>query len=103
MLALTPMDLIKSGDAIKKIRADLVFEPSSPGDKLLPGASALPASIGSKMTIKNALLGALVVATGYLGYVVFFAKPTKKPAATSSGTVSGLFFGRRRRRRRRRR
>lgn len=98
MLAMTPFELIKSANPLKTIRTTMVLEPTSPGDKLLPGASALPASIGSKMTIKNALLGALVVATGYLGYVVFFAKPTKKSAA---GTVSGLFGARRRRRRRR--
>ncbi len=76
------------------------LQPSSGGGQLLPGASALPPAIGSKFTVRNALIGGAVVAA--IGAIYFWLlPPKKKPTATTPpGPVAGLFgLGRRRRRR----
>jgi hypothetical protein len=76
----------------------------TPTESLLPGASMLPTAIGSKLTVKNALLGAVVAITGYLAYAMLIAPPKKKaPAASATAAVAGLFGVRYRRRTRRRR
>ncbi len=73
-------------------------EPTSP---MLPGASLLPPSVGSKFTVRNALIGGGIALAGYLAWT--FLGPKKKSSSASSPAakaVAGLFGARRRRRRR---
>lgn len=58
------------------------------GDTLLPGAGLLPAAVGSKLTIRNALIGAGAVTGIYIVYALLTAPP-KKTSMFPSKPVSG--------------
>jgi len=77
-----------------------------PAEPLLPGADRLPPSIGRKLTIKNAAIGAAVVVGGYIVYALL-SPPKVKPAAAKPAVVAkpitgfGWIFGKRKRKRKR--
>ena len=78
-----------------------VLDPGSGGGStLLPGATMLPVAVGSKLTVKNSLIG-LAVVVGAFGAYKFLSPPKRK---TSAPAISGLgwLFGKKRRRRSRR-
>lgn len=100
----TAPTLTSKADLIQKIAAGgLITTDLSPSATLVPGAGALPSSIGSKLTIRNVVIGAAVAAAGYLAYAMLVPpkKGGSKPATASPVTaVAGLFGYRPRRRRR---
>jgi len=81
------------------------LEPTEP---LLPGASRLPPSIGRKLTIKNAAIGAAIVVGGYIVYAILSPPKRKpiavvaaKPVAAKPVAGFGWIFGKRQKRWRR--
>lgn len=82
------------------IRVQATLDPSG-GDTLLPGAAVLPPAIGSKLTVRNALIGAGLAVGGYVVYALLTTPKRTSLMPKSSSPVAGLFsFGKRRRRRR---
>jgi len=91
-------NLVQSTKLLTKDLPAVQADPST-GDKLLP--VKLPAAIGEKLTIRNALIGAAIAVAGYAAYAFLFAPPKKKAPSAPTAPVSGFFsFGNRRRRRR---
>lgn len=80
-----------------------IIKPNGSGGALLPGAAALPPAIGSKLTVKNALIGGGLAVAAYLVYAFVMTPPKKKTTAPAStaAAVAGLFGVRYRRRSRR--
>lgn len=96
MLALGTVLPQQVKDLITKIGTNnVMLVEEKPGDKLLPGAGLLPPAVGSKLTIRNALIGAGAATGIYIVYALLTAPPKKTSMFPSSKPISGA---RRRRR-----
>ena len=85
------------------------LQPAATGiNTLVPGASALPASVGQKLTWKNVGIAGIVAALGYFAYEYLLLPPPKRtstaprtvPAPSPVAAVAGLFGAKYRRHRR---
>lgn len=100
---------LQASGALVKIATQM--QPAATGiNTLVPGASALPASVGSKLTWKNVGIAGIVATLGYFAYEFLLLPPPKKPVPRAStvpapapspvAAMAGLFGVKYRRRRR---
>jgi hypothetical protein len=97
---------------IHPLLAKYLFTPAMGVNALVPGASALPTAVGSKLTWKNVGIAGAIAVLGYMAYEYLLLPPPKKPSTATRSTVpaasgpspvaavAGLFGVRYRKRRR---